>query len=195
MTRPLAAAVLLAALLCGMAAHAQRVVNIEAPGNLESTRPVGCVSLDTITNQHTPADLYPGIAACIRSGDPQRSVRLFALAAAYGRFDTQRVADRTAHQAMQVLQMNHIGTVPEADRDALNKAMRVLQDPGSEDFHTLCEQVRRIGAPAYHPRYMIQHGIRAFDEHAPGDGLVKGFQADAAWKKVVDEYLRCPQFP
>jgi hypothetical protein len=189
------ASALLAVILAGAPAHAQRVVNIESAGNLESTRPVGCVNLDTITNQHTPADLYPGIAACIRSGDPARSVRLFALAAAYGRFDMQRVADKTAHQAMQVLQMSHIGKVPEADRETLNEAMRALQDPGSEDFHALCAQVRRIGAPAYHPRYMIQHGIRAFDEHAPADGLVKDFQADAVWKKVVDEYLRCPQLP
>ena len=53
-------------------------------------------------------------------------------------------------------------------------------------------QIERIGAPDYYPRYMVQHGMQAFLISDGSDGLVKDFDAPAAWKQALDSYLHCP---
>jgi hypothetical protein len=55
----------------------------------------------------------------------------------------------------------------------------------------MCKEVERIGPPAYFPRYMIQHGMGAFLNNGSGDGLVKDFDAKAAWQESLAGYLHC----
>jgi hypothetical protein len=52
--------------------------------------------------------------------------------------------------------------------------------------------VRRIGPPAYHPVYMIQHGIRAFEGEQPNRGLKPDVNVKDNWEKSLDTYLHCP---
>jgi hypothetical protein len=109
----------------------------------------------------------------------------------YGRYDTLRVADKTAHQAVTVLQMQMFSSMSKEKAAAFRKGLQdSLGVPAS--LAVVCGDIARIGPPGYHPRYMIQHGMGAFQKGEPSDGLVAGFDAPAAWKQSLDSYLHCP---
>jgi len=84
-----------------------QVVQHEAEGNLKSNKPLGCVSLSQVANTNTPADIFVGISSCIEEANYNAAAQLYILANLFGRFDTLRVKDVTAHQAISVLKWKH----------------------------------------------------------------------------------------
>ena len=168
-----------------------RITNYEAPGNLESRRDIGCAGLGSIRNTYSPADLYRGIPKCVEQRDFEAGIFLFALAGVYGRYDSLRVADRSAHQAVTVLRMKYVDELPEGDKKALFERLRAIADnPGR--LSNLCARIREVGTPNYYPRYMVQHGMGAFLGNPTKDGLVAEFDSLTAWEKALDSYLHCP---
>ena len=174
----------------GMASSADaQVVDHQSPGNLRPGHKLSCIDLADAESGYTPADLYPAVAACIVDKRMVAAVDLMALAGAYGRFDRQRVADASAHQATTVLQMQAYADLSDGQRQAFMKVLEhEAADPVAE--RRRCGQISRLGAPAYRPDYMIQHGMGAFIG-GPGDGLVPGFDPVAAWAQVRTAYLHC----
>jgi hypothetical protein len=166
-----------------------QITNIEAKGNLQSLKTVGCVGVSELTNQHTPADIYPGVRKCIDAGEFERAGQLFFVAGVFGRFDTLRVADQTAHQAISVLRTNNLGNIDEERQKAFQESLKDRYGPGSPELAGLCGELRRMGPPAYHPTYMLQHGMRAFT--GAGGGLTQDFDPNKAWASVLDSYMHC----
>lgn len=153
----------------------------DAPGNLESKYDLGCVGSEKLRNKYTPADLYKAVSKCIESNRFEEGAFLFAMAGAYGRFDSLRVEDKTAHQALTALRMRALGSNDQTKRAAFEVGVRkAVGTP--EGLAAVCKDIVRIGPPDYYPRYMVQHGIGAFRKSASGDGLVAGFDATAAWQ-------------
>jgi hypothetical protein len=179
------------ALLAAAGELAAQTKNYEAPGNLESTNDVGCVGPARLQNKYTPPDLYRALGRCLQQEKYREAAFLFALAGVYGRYDTQRVADRTAHQAIAVLRMQTFAPLSKDKEDGFKKTLQEsLGSPGG--LAAACREITRIGPPDYHPRYMIQHGMGAFLKDGPSDGLVTGFDAPAAWKRSLESFLHCP---
>ena len=183
--------------LAAAAELAAQVTNYEAPGNLESTHDVGCVGSEKLQSKYTPADLYRAAELCVRRATYREAAFLYAMAGVYGRYDTLRVADKTAHQALTVLQMQAFGALGQGPQEAFKTAIKEsLGSPAG--LAAACKEIQRIGPPAYHPRYMIQHGMGAFTKDgatkdgSTKDGLVTPFDASAAWKRSLDTYLHCP---
>jgi hypothetical protein len=167
-----------------------QIVSIEAKGNLEANAPLGCVDMRSVTAAHTPADMIPGVRICLDSAEYVKAADLLAVFRAFGKFDTLRVADKTAHQAIVVLQGNHLGTAAQEHRAAAQEVLKKFGDPGSAELARLCGYLRAIGPPSYQPTYMLQHGMSAFT--GQGGGLTQGFDAKVEWAKMLDGYLRCP---
>lgn len=175
----------------GVASETPRITNYETRGNLAATAEVGCAKSTRLVNTNTPVDLYRGLVVCIKDENYEDGAFLFALGGVYGRFDTFRVADRTAHQAMTVMKMGVLGGLDEARKEKFSAAVQKLV--GTPDgLRATCTEIRRIGVPAYHPAYMINHGIKAFSGGVGKNGLVEDFDAKAAWEKALDSYLHCP---
>lgn len=169
-----------------------KVRNYEAAGNLESNNTLSCVGPDKLRNIYTPADLYPAVSQCARQANTRHGAVIFALAGAYGRFDTLRVSDKSAHQALAVLKMQTFNRLPpEVHKTFKENVSNILSDP--KELAAVCAEVMRLGPPNYFPRYMVQHGISVFAKPVAGDtGLVKDFDAAAAWKSALSGYLHCP---
>lgn len=165
--------------------------NYEAPGNLESKHGIGCVGADKVENKYTPTDLYRAMSKCAGAGMYKEGSFLFAVAGVYGRFDTLRVVDKSAHQAVAVARMQALSTLDKdkqtAFKESLNKTLG-----NTAGLAAACKKIVRIGPPTYFPRYMIQHGMGAFLQRGDGGGLAKDFNAKAAWKQSLDTYLHCP---
>lgn len=167
------------------------VTNYEAPGNLASTNEVGCANSSTLSNKFTPADLYRGVNTCLKDDNYRDGVFLFALAGVYGRFDTFRVKDKTAHQAITVLMMNTLGSLDKTKSEFIKSELKKVSGNPNK-LQEMCTEIKRIGVPNYHPQYMIQHGMNAFTGGNSNSGLVDSFDANAAWVKALDSYLHCP---
>lgn len=163
------------------------VTRYNTPGNLQSTFDIGCIDLAQVKNVYSPADLFKGSAACFQSGDGGRGVSLFWVAMAYGRYDIARVADMTAHQGIEMLKMSTFEPFSDEDKALISEGLEAMvNSPG--EWSGFCTKLRALGPPAYHPDYMIQHGMRGSGE---GDnGLVADFDSAAVWR-TVDKYMRC----
>lgn len=167
-----------------------QVSNYEAEGNLEITRGGDCTELVEVTNQWTPADLMASAKACANKAEYERTVQYYLLGVAYGRFDSLRVADRSAHQAVQVMAMGISSDLDEEQRAEFQvRSQELLGDANSIEV-LACEHLLRMGMPDYFPRYMIQHGMSAFTGRK-GDGLVEDFDPQAAWKEVTVNFAKC----
>lgn len=166
--------------------------NYEAPGNLESKYDVDCIGADKVESKYTPIDLYRAMSKCIDLGKHKEGAFLFAIAGVYGRFDTLRVSDKTAHEAVAAARMQVSIALDKNKQTAFQENVKaILGNP--EGLAAACKEIARIGPPDYFPRYMIQHGLSAFSKKSgAGDELVKDFDAKAAWKKSLDTYLHCP---
>lgn len=168
------------------------ITNYEAPGNLEPTHVLGCVSADEVSREDTPADLYPAVSKCLENDRYDRAAFLYALAGVYAYYDTLRVADETAHDAAVVFQRRLIEQVPEAKRKRFTaEVTTTVNDP--QKLAKLCAGIKKIGPPAYYPRYMVQHGMQAFTGEKNSKGLVPDFDAEKGWAKTLAGFLHCPE--
>jgi hypothetical protein len=176
-------------LLLGAAtASAGPVTNYTTPGNLKATHALGCIGLKDVRNAYTPPDLMNAYTACIAAKRYDDATMVWTVAGTYAFFDALRVPDASAHDAFQVLMLEHR---PDADdsarlRDALAK-YRASNGRGASP--ALCADIARLGAPNYRPDYMIAHGMSAFVGGA-GD-TPAGFDARKGWRDTLDEYLHC----
>ena len=163
-----------------------QITNYETAGNLQVTHEIGCVSLGEITNRHTPADIFPGFAQCARDGEYEKALKLYFIGLSYGQFDTQRVSDETAHQAISVLLMSTAGYLEENTLNELQKIKTELLENDSK-MKEICAEIKKIGLPKYHPGYMISHGMGAFTgSSSNNNGLNDDFDAEKEWIEIID---------
>jgi hypothetical protein len=184
-----------ASLACATSAYAKDkapppiIRNYTAPGNLESNNDLGCIAMSEVVPAYNPVDLFKAANACVTREQYEQAVGLRLFALAFGRFDAMRVADTTAHQAVTVASMEVFGGLSTAQTGKFDEATKTAI--GSANFKTaFCAELRRVGPPAYHPRYMIQHGMGAFTGRG-GDGLVPNFDASKAWEETLATYIKC----
>ncbi|MDE2234704.1 MAG: hypothetical protein KGL13_05540 [Gammaproteobacteria bacterium] len=163
------------------------VVNYSMPANLKPTHILGCVSVANASDTWTPAEVFPAMRACIDRGDYPDAVGLFTLATSYGRFDMMRVADRSAWNAISVLQLQYLKGLSPAQKAAFDQAAQaMLQNRGQ-----ICSELETLGPPEYMPTYMLEHGMAAFTRSLKNGGLVENFNAQSAWGNVLREYVHC----
>ncbi|PJK10391.1 hypothetical protein CO614_03125 [Lysobacteraceae bacterium NML120232] len=177
---------------CNQASDAQaQVRDHQAQGNLESRHTLGCITLAEAKNQYTPADLFSSAAACVQANKPEQVADLYILARSYGSFDAKRVSDQSAHQAVLVLQMQAFAGMSEEFNKQVSETLKTKTNDPAEHSR-ICRQIKQLGAPAYHPSYMLQHGMGAFlSDEGTSKALVENFNAETAWNEVLASSLRC----
>lgn len=168
------------------------VTDCTTVGNLAPVQDRGCIALAAADPGMSPADLAMSVVACAKGERAGDAAELMVLMLARGLFDTERVADETAHQGLQVLQMQVGSMLTDAEAAAFQEKMRVLtEDRKGAAFADLCQRMAALGVPAHDPAYMIAHGMNAFTGEG-GESLVQGFDAAKAWDRALHEFLSCP---
>jgi hypothetical protein len=162
------------------------------PATETPTRPpfksVGCVDISKLTSQNTPADIFPGVRECIDEHAYEQAAGLYAVAGVYGRFDTLRVADASAHEVIPALRELVLGNL---DPKIAAEFMAVIRKIGGSGLVRLCARVRALGPPTYYPTYMLAHGLSALT--GQGGGLKSDFDRGAAWDSALTTFLNCPK--
>ena len=163
------------------------------PGSLAATRDLACIDLAQALSVFTPPDLHTAVAKCVAESRFTSAAQLFLLAGSYSSFDAERVADRSARGGGQVLIARTVAAFSVSQKEKLTTAtVTLLSDAGA--LRNLCSGVQRLGPPDYFPKYLVLHGLSAATSKAPLDNaLAPGFDADTAWVRVQQTYLRCPK--
>ncbi len=169
---------------------AAQTTNLEAPGNLAPSVDPGCIAAADAGAELSPPDLGLGVVACGKAGEWDRAVEMFVLMQLKAVYDTRRVADGSAHQAGQVLAMQVTEALPEGGQAAMGEAFGSFGDTGGAGHTAFCGAVQAAGTPQHDPAWMVSHGMAAFTG-IEGDGLVPGFDAEAAWAEVLTGYMKC----
>ena len=149
-----------------------------------------CFDLGSVQRSQSPEDLWPVVVKCIGGGELDKAVRVSAAASVYAKFDTFRVIDTTAHQAVNALPATYLGSLPAEQVERFMGRMQAY-GAGSAPHAAICASLAKIGPPDYFPVYMIQNGMDATNK-PNGSALKQGFQAAPAWKASLVDYLHCP---
>ncbi len=184
--RRLAAGLPIALLMFPLLAHDRE--STEAPVAMP------CQPIASVDNRTTPPALYGAVAKCIRHDRYPEALALFGLAGVYGRFDGERVSDKTAGQASQVLVMGLFASLPKDAAARFGAAATAMgNDPAA--LERLCAAVRAVGPPDYYPKYMVLHGMGAVTAALAGgpldSTLEPNFDARAGWEAAQAGYLHC----
>ncbi|MBM5573689.1 hypothetical protein [Deefgea sp. CFH1-16] len=181
----------LAFLLASSLANAAST-NYTTSGNLESTSTIGCETKNKLNSKLTPADLYSALPICVKKTEYERGVFIFALAGVYAYFDGLRVADKSARQAAKVLTMLSFDSMDKEGQELFKKQINTTLSNDSNRAG-ICKEINSIGIPQYYPRYMVQHGMKAFQAgEQDNQGLVADFDSKLAWQQALSGYLNCP---
>lgn len=167
-----------------------QIINHESSGNLQSKYKVGCIPISSAKNEFTPADLYIGVTDCIDKKQINSAANLYILAQAYGTFDTLRVSDKSAHQALSILQLEFLKPLTKEDKTELAQVLR-RTNLAKDEITKICKQIRQLGPPSYHPDYMIQHGMGAFTRGQSNGGIAADFNQDKSWEKALSTSIHC----
>jgi hypothetical protein len=168
-----------------------RIVNFEAEGSRLILTQLTCVDLSAVAPIHTPAEILPGVAACMNKQDYERAARLYGLAGLYGRIDVLRVTDRTARRAIAELISKELEQFPQDELDRVQEAIVEIAEDRS-DMRDMCDEIRAVGPPQYYPAYMIDRGTdAAVDDASSLEPVDPNFDMDKAWKESLKAFLKC----
>lgn len=164
------------------------VISVSADGNLQSFEPIEeCVDIDEVSTINTPADILPASRRCIDIGEYEKGFRLYLLSRFYAFYDMKRVKDGSAHQAILMLEEQTYSTLSREQMKSFSNEAEKYQSDTTVKLMAACDAVQKLGAPEYHPIYMIQHGMEAFFASEDDDGIVEEFDSGKTWIEVLTE--------
>ena len=189
MIRPTACLTLLAG-LCACTASPPKVatpaesprplaLSADAAGKPPYLISVGCVDVAGLSSKNMPTQILLGSRECVDKKDFDRGVRLFGVAGAYARFDSERVPDVSAQALIPAFQSELFGSLDPNTAAELQAAQKKIAN--SHELVQMCEQIRKLGPPTYYPTYMIKQGAK------------RNFDSAAAWESALVSYLHCPR--
>ena len=158
-----------------------QITNYESSGNLKSDTKVPPAEIKDITNSQNPVDIFNLAKKKIKEKKYDEAAMAYTIAYAYGMYDTYRVEDKSAHQALPVLVERTLGKFSKGQIEKLQQAIKLLM----QDRQKVLDVLNKLGKPTYYPKYMIQHGMASFTGNGSKDGLVANFDSNAAWKETL----------
>ncbi|WP_028872019.1 hypothetical protein [Psychroserpens burtonensis] len=88
------------------------------------------------------------------------------------------------------MQQNTLLNIDESARNSLIENLKKELELGSDNLNKICQAIQKVGVPKYYPKYMVQHGIKAFLEKED-NGLNEKFDKGEFWRLALKDYLHC----
>jgi len=165
-----------------------RISSVESEGNLAESNPLPCIPANSVQNTNTPPDIAAGARSCAAKGNYDQSAELIMVASAFAFYDTQRVADKSAHGALTGVFSQNFMALSEPDRKKLFSSINTLDDDKSRKDQ-LCSFLSASLPPNYMPNYMIKHGMKQFTGNNE-EPLIGDFNSKQSWSKAI-EFVKC----
>ncbi len=176
---------------CAQGAGSGRPQVAEAPANFETGDSMACVAYSSLDTTSAPTDLYSGLHDCVGSNRYLDAVGLYAIASVYSEFDSRRILKDSIRPAGRNLHLSALSTRSHSARSSfIEELNRTMGDPVR--MAGICAGIRQVGYPTYHPRYMIQNGMRVSSGEGMSSGdLIDDFDPDSAWSSSLETTLHC----
>lgn len=156
-------------------------------GSLKPNANLDCISTAKVTNQINPPALAHAAKKCIEQDEYKKAWALLSMGSGFAYYDLKRLADRSTYGAWKVLKMNTFAVLTKEQRDKLLEANKeILASP--EQINSHCDDLKRIGPPAYEPKWAILHGIGVYKTPRNGDYLVN-IKPEDVWNELLEK--RC----
>lgn len=177
----------LAAFIVGCSGHST-ISHHESERDFRADSSLRCVDALSLTSKHSAADITVGARRCLAQKNYDRAAELMMVASAYAYYDKFRVADRSAHGALNALFAKELYTFPQFERGELYVSIDKL-DAGEGRKRKICRHLESNLPPSYYPKYMIAHGMDGFSRDSQNP-LITAFDKDASWRKAL-AFIRC----
>ncbi|KFZ30522.1 hypothetical protein IDSA_08250 [Pseudidiomarina salinarum] len=155
--------------------------------NLAKAETLGCISLDEISNSNSPAEIFGALTLCMDKQDYQSAAALYTVGTLYAVYDTKRVADESAHQAISLLRMYALSGRPEGALEQLQAEVSELLTDNTE----VCKDILKRGKPTYRPTYMTEYSTAERTDSNPEPQLVEDFNEQEAWRDSLAIVPHC----
>jgi len=164
---------------------------LQAAGQLAPSHDIGCPPIQALKSQYTAADLYSATRKCLDRNQFDMAAPLFAVAGAYGRFDSARITDKTVSGGISILIMNTADGLTDEQKKGFQTAVMSLHDDPRKHA-AFCTQIAKLGPPNYIPTYLTSHGLGVTDgRKSDQNGLAVDFDRNGTWATLLSEGLLC----
>lgn len=165
---------------------------LQAAGQLAPTHDLSCMPVEQVRPAYTAADLYRAARKCLDGDRFELGAQLFTLAGTYGRFDIQRITDKSVSGGLSILMMDAGDGLTDAQKQGFLAAAKALQDDPRKHSE-FCARVAAVGPPDYIPVYLTSHGAGVPDgRRSDKNGLDPDFARAGSWARLLSDGLRCP---
>jgi hypothetical protein len=161
----------------------QTFTRITFAGSLKPNVAIGCIDIGEVKSDFNPPALVEAAAKCVREEQFAKAWALLTTGLGYAHFDINRLADRSAHGARQVMIANVFGGLPQELRMRASRASTEIQSD-AEKVKAYCAALTKLGPPTYEPSWAILHGIGAYSEPRNGHYLTN-VDTKALWEEVL----------
>ncbi|RLV58653.1 hypothetical protein D5018_16150 [Parashewanella curva] len=156
---------------------------------LFNDRPIVCMDISQVSNQHSPNVLFHSLRDCLKKRDFWKAAKLNFAANLYGNYDALRVDGEPENIAFNKLRLKAVKDIPIHDYSTFQQTSEaLLRDKKKKN--DLCKLMTVIGKPDYHPNYIFKHAEQ-YTKLVPSINSDK--QDSRFWKKVLLNDGHCMQ--
>ncbi|KAA0997890.1 hypothetical protein FVF58_47125 [Paraburkholderia panacisoli] len=150
-----------------------------------------CVKPDRISNTHNPVELNRMMVACVKQERLADATFLYAISGVYGRYDTLRVPDISAHQAVTIIRMATMASLSVDEKARFEREVRTEMDD-LDHKRSVCSAIEKMGPPGYAPDYMTRHGLGVTPQRQAPDAPQLHNDPESRLRQALTGYLQCP---
>lgn len=167
------------------------ITDVRFAGSLKPNFELGCIPIKDVTSLMNPPALVYAAKQCVRERKYEDAWLLLTTANGFAYYDLKRLADRSTQGARDVLVMNAFSDLARDETEAAQNAARAFL-ANREKVASYCQDLTKLGPPAYDPQWAILHGVGAYRE--PRDGhYLTNVDTKALWEEVLKN--RCTPQP
>lgn len=146
-----------------------------------------CIASKEVSAENSPMEIVASAKVCAELSDFDTAAELVMIASAYGHFDTLRVADTSAHNAIDTLFAFSLGSLPKHSRKQVLASIKALEINDIRKEPICAFLGNHI--PNYMPYYMIAQGEDAYSD-TEVEPLVNGFDPQQGWRQAM-RFINC----
>lgn len=147
-----------------------------------ATHQLECSDIKSLSPEYSPADLYNAAAKCIQEENFDAAFKFISVAGVYENYDFRRVQDTQNLGFVKTkMKLQYLSNLPQ------NFKTYIMINSQGEKKQQVCDFVKKIEAPKYHPYYITAYGQSNSEERE----LKSVFNSNQAYIDSLNKFLLC----
>lgn len=146
-----------------------------------SNKSLACVREENNLNEFNPIVLYKVMVSCIKNNLYEKGIFLYLLAGSYTYYDANRINTFYARKVHHNLLAENLAFLTKAEYNSFWSNLKDFMEQDKQR-KMVCVKIEQVGAPNYHPSYMLKNKVSNVSQYGVDYIL---------FKKSVNSYLNC----